>query len=462
MTGTPARERWGIVGGGFLGLTLAHRIAQAGHAVTLYEGASQLGGLASAWTLGDVVWDRHYHVTLLSDRHLRALLAELGLEAAMQWRQTRTGFYVGGRLHSMSDAVEFLRFPALGLVDKLRLAVTILHASRVRDWKRLERLRAIDWLTRWSGRRTVEKIWAPLLRAKLGDSHERVSAAFIWATIARLYAARRTGLKREMFGYVPGGYARVLARFAEVLAAEGVVARLGQRVRRVEPAVSGGRVGVELEGGGVEAFDRVVVAMPAPAAARVCTGLSAGERARLEAIEYQGILCGSLLLDRPLDRFYVTNVTEPGLPFTGVIEMSALVDPAEFGGRALVYVPRYVSADSPEFERSDAEVVAAFVGGLARMYPHFHAGQVRAFRLSRVRHVFALPTLGYSDRLPPLVTSRPGLYVVSSAHIVNGTLNVNETVQLAERAAGQFLADVPAAAGDRRPAVPRWDTVAAP
>ena len=461
MTEMPARERWGIVGGGFLGLTLAHRIAQAGHAVTLYEGASRLGGLASAWTLGDVVWDRHYHVTLLSDRHLRALLGELGLEAAMQWRQTRTGFYVDGRLHSLSDALEFLRFPALGLVDKLRLAMTILYASRVRDWRRMERLRAMDWLTRWSGRHTVEKIWAPLLRAKLGDSHARVSAAFIWATIARLYAARRTGLKREMFGYVPGGYARVLARFAEVLAAEGVVARLGQRVRRVEDA-PGGRVGVELEGGGVEAFDRVVVATPAPAAARVCTGLSAHERARLEAIEYQGILCGSLLLDRPLDRFYVTNVTDPGLPFTGVIEMSALVDRAEFGGRALVYVPKYVSADSPEFERSDAEVEAAFVGGLARMYPHFHAGQVRAFRLSRVRHVFALPTLGYSDRLPPLVTSRPGLYVVSSAHIVNGTLNVNETVQLAERAAGQFLADVPVTAGDRRPAVPRWDTVAAP
>jgi protoporphyrinogen oxidase len=461
MTAAPARERWGIVGGGFLGLTLAHRIAQAGHDVTLFEGASRLGGLASAWTLDDVVWDRHYHVTLLSDRHLRALLAELGLETAMQWRQTRTGFYADGRLHSLSDAVEFLRFPALGFVDKLRLAVTILHASRVRDWRRMERVRATEWLTRWSGRRTVEKIWAPLLRAKLGDSHERVSAAFIWATIARLYAARRTGLKREMFGYVPGGYARILARFAELLAAEGVQARLGRRVRGVEPA-DGGRVGVELEGGGVEAFDRVVVTTPAPAAARVCTGLRADERARLAAIEYQGILCGSFLLDRPLAGFYVTNVTDPGLPFTGVIEMSALVDPAEFGGRALVYVPKYVSADSPELERPDAEIEAEFLCGLARMYPGFHAGQARAFRLSRVRHVFALPTLGYSDRLPPFVTSVPGCYVVSSAHIVNGTLNVNETVQLAERAARELLADVPAAARGGHPAPRPFATVTVP
>ena len=45
----------------------------------------------------------------------------------------------------------------------------------------------------------------PLLRAKLGDAYQAASAAFIWATIQRLYAARRSGLKKEMFGYVPGG-----------------------------------------------------------------------------------------------------------------------------------------------------------------------------------------------------------------------------------------------------------------
>ena len=56
-------------------------------------------------------------------------------------------------------------------------------------------------------------------------------------------------------------------------------------------------------------------------------------------------------------------------------------------------------------------------------------------RISRVRRVFPIPTLGYSERVPPISTSVPGLHLVSSAQIVNGTLNVNETVELAERAA---------------------------
>src|SRR3989454_10667665 len=111
-------QRWGIGGGGFLGMTLAHRLAQHGQDVTPFEAAPGLGGLASAWNLGDVVWDRHYHVTLLSDAYLRALLTELGLEKEMAWVETRTGFYTGGTLYSMSHTIEFLRFPPLSLVNK--------------------------------------------------------------------------------------------------------------------------------------------------------------------------------------------------------------------------------------------------------------------------------------------------------------------------------------------------------
>src|SRR6516225_12017291 len=98
MARTP--ERWGIVGGGLLGLTLAHRLRRQGLDVTVFEAADQLGGLAAAWDLGGVVWDRHYHVTLLSDTWLRALLEELGLEQEMEWVESKTGFYTDGRLYS--------------------------------------------------------------------------------------------------------------------------------------------------------------------------------------------------------------------------------------------------------------------------------------------------------------------------------------------------------------------------
>ncbi len=436
MTEAQQASHWGIVGGGMLGMTLAHRLAGQGKRVTLIEAASQLGGLASAWQVGDLVWDRHYHVTLLSDAHLRRLLAELGLESDIEWTETRTGVYAAGRLHSVSNTLELLRFPVLGLIDVLRLGATILWASRISDWQRLERLTVSDWLVRWSGRRTFERFWLPLLRSKLGDAYTETSAAFIWATIRRLYAARRSGMKREMFGAVRGGYARVLECFAERLRVAGVHTRLGSRVVRVEPAQD--CVRVLFERGDAETFDHVVVTAPSPVAARLCAGLSADEEQRLAGVRYLGIVCASVLLRRPLSGYYVTNLLDPGLPFTGVIEMSALVRPEHFGGRGLVYLPRYIAPGNPFYDLPDAQVEAQFMAGLKRVYPAVRDEDVLAFRISRVPHVMPLPTLGYSQRVPPVDSSVRGLHFVNSAQILNGTLNVNETVQLAERAAKGF------------------------
>ncbi|MEO6589062.1 MAG: hypothetical protein ABIP06_07020 [Pyrinomonadaceae bacterium] len=44
-----------------------------------------------------------------------------------------------------------------------------------------------------------------------------------------------------------------------------------------------------------------------------------------------------------------------------------------------------------------------------------------------------IPTLNYSANVPDVKTSLENIYIVNSAQITNGTLNVNETVQLAER-----------------------------
>ncbi len=429
--------RFGIVGGGLLGMTLAWDLSKAGHDVTILEGAPRCGGLAGPWQVGDVVWDRHYHVTLQSDLALRQLLHELDLEPDLQWVKTGTGFFVDGKMHSFSGAADYARFPPLSPLQKVRLAATILKASRIKDWRPLERLTAVEWLTRHCGRTTVERIWLPLLRAKLGPHATRASAAFIWAIIARMYAARGSGPKRELFGYVRNGYDRTLRRFEERLSARNVAIRTSCRIERIESATNGVAV---VSAGETSVFDRVVVTLAAPLAARLCPGLTPRERALCEGVEYQGIICASLLTDTPLTSYYITNIADASIPFTAVIEMSALVDRSEFKGQSLIYLPKYVSSDDPAFCMSDDEIENAFLSALERMHPAFRRSSVRAFRVSRVPFVFPIPTLGYSERLPPIETTIEGLFMANSAHIVNGTLNVNETVKLAHSLMPSLLA----------------------
>jgi protoporphyrinogen oxidase len=437
-----APESWAIVGGGILGMTMALRLAQAGQRVTLFEGAKQMGGLASAWQLGDIVWDRHYHVTLLSDTALRGLLTELDLQDQIRWVQTKTGFYTDGRLYSMSNSLEFLQFPPLGLIDKFRLGLTILHASRIKNPGSLEEIPVEAWLRKWSGDRTTEKIWLPLLRAKLGNNYRKASAAFLWAIIARMYAARRSGLKKEMFGYVPGGYARILEALQRKLQQAGVEIVLDCRVTRVESKTTGS-IQISFADGKQTRFDQAVLTMPSSIAADLCPELRAEERQKLRGVEYQGIVCASLLLKKTLADYYVTNITDDGIPFTAVIEMSTLVDRQQFGGNSLVYLPKYVAPDDPMFDLTDDYLRQHFVTALTTMYRHFDPSDILEFKVSRVRQVFAIPTLHYSQNLPSMFTSIPGIQIVNSAHIVNGTLNVNETVQLAQRAVPLMLARSP-------------------
>lgn len=431
--------RFGIVGGGMLGMTLAWRFAQSGHDAVVFESAERCGGLAAPWRLGDITWDRHYHVILNSDQALLSLLDEIALGADLHWATTRTGFFVDGTMHSLSNVTDFLRFPPLSLIEKGRLAATILAASRISDGEPLERLTAVEWLTKYSGRNTVEKLWLPLLRAKLGAYADQASAAFIWAIIARMYGARKSGAKREQLGYVQGGYDRILQRFETQLTRIGVDIRCSSRVQTVERR--GGAVAVTSDSG-EERFDAVAVTLAAPLAARICPSLTAQERAACMGVQYQGIVCASLLTDTPLTPFYITNITDHRLPFTAVIEMSALVDRASFDGCSLIYLPKYAPATDPLFTAGDEACASAFMSALERMHPHFSRRQVRAFRVSRAPFVMPVPTLEYSKRLPPVRTQTAGLYLANSAHIVNGTLNVNETVTLANAAANTLMKDL--------------------
>ena len=470
-------ENIAIVGSGFLGLTLALRLSDAGAKVTVFESAPEIGGLASAWQIGDVVWDKHYHVTLASDAFTRKIVEEIGLGDEFEWVETKTGFYTDGKLVSMSNTLEFLKFPPLDFMSKFRLGATIFYASRVKDWKALEKISVEDWLTKFSGKKTFEKMWKPLLKAKLGEAYRETSAAFIWATIQRMYAARNFGLKKEMFGYVRGGYARVLERFGEHLKSKGVEICLNAKVASIEKLADGQvkltaenakaaekrrALGRELSlatAGNFQTenffqnsalaaspavysseFDSVVLTCPSNVAAQICPQLSEDEKRKLNGIKYQGIVCASVLMKKSLSNFYVTNITDE-TPFTGVIEMSALVDKTEFGGNALVYLPKYVAPDDKLFEQTDAEIKDVFLSALEKMYPPFSRSDVSAFKISRVRNVFPVPTLNYSENLPPVKTSLENVFVVNSAQITNGTLNVNETVQLAERFFENYFAD---------------------
>lgn len=423
----------GIIGGGFMGLTLAHRLAETGHKVTVFEREDQLGGLATYQDYDTFFWDRFYHVILPGDSYLLKVLADLGLEAQLKWQKTYTGVYVDEKFYSVSNNKEFLLFPPLNLIQKARLAFTILYASRIQNWQRMEQLTVEAWLVRVGGRKTYEKFWKPLLLAKLGDSYRKVSAVFIWTYIRRLFEARDSSAHQEQMGYVSGGYKTVFDRMASRLEALDSEVRYPVTVKAIRPEEKGGIL-VEYEDQQQSRFDKVIFTGPVNVLERVCTpDLVQIAHPEGQHVEYLGVVCMVVLTQKPLTPYYVLNIADERIPFTGVIGMSTLVDPAETGGYHMTYLPKYIISTDPLLRQPDEVIEQMFLDGLYRLYPSLDKSDIVKTYINRAFKVQPLQVLNYSSLIPSIETRHPDFYVLNTSQFVNDTLNNNSVARHVDR-----------------------------
>lgn len=430
-----------VVGAGITGLTAAFYLLRAGYRVTVLEARERAGGLATSFDFGPFHWDKFYHCILTSDASLLGLIEDLDLSPELAWTTTEVGFYSQNRLYRMTRPADLLAFPHLSLLDKLRFGLGTVYAARFCDGRGLEDVPLRDWVLRIYGETLHREIWDPLLRCKLGEFRNSASAAFLHSTLRRLYSTRERGAeKKEKLGFVKGGYRVVLSRLLERIEKLGGDLRYGVALDRIESHDDG----VWLhEKGEPQRFDSSIVTVPNRAAASLLPGLPAAFQERLLAVKYLGMVCVVLLLRRPLSPYYVTNITQQA-KFTGVIEMTNLIGTQATHGYSLVYLPKYTTPSDPLFTMTDEEVWQQYSLDLFRMHPTLHSSDIASRFVFRERAVQPLPTLRYSDVLPPMETPLPGVFLANTSQIVNDTLNNNVMTGIAREAAEmviQFHAD---------------------
>ena len=428
-----SQKRIGIIGGGIMGLALAQRLAARGLRVTVFERDRQLGGLSTYQDYGPFWWDRFYHVILPSDTHLIRFLHDLGLGDRIRWHPTRTGLYVDERFYSLSNTLELLQFPLVGVVGKLRLAISVLRCAWMRDWKPLEAISVEDWLMKMCGRRTYEKFWKPLLLAKLGEQYTRVSAVFIWTYIKRIFSARNAAAQREQLGYVSGGYRTVIERLENLIRSAGGEVKVGATVKAMHGGADGG-IWIDWDEKR-DHFDKVICTSPVDILKRLASeGLvqvepSAGQ------VEYLGVVCLVLITRRPITPYYVLNIADSRVPFTGVIGMSTIVSTDETAGLYVTYFPKYVLSNDGLLQQCDDAIRRQFFDGLALMFPDVREEDIVSAHIHRAARVQPLQVLHYSRLVPTVTTGHDDFFVLNTSQFVNSTLNNNEVI----RAVDNFL-----------------------
>ncbi|HWO72686.1 MAG TPA: NAD(P)/FAD-dependent oxidoreductase [Dehalococcoidia bacterium] len=429
-----------IIGGGVAGLTAAYRLAQAGHEVALFEASPELGGLVRTFEAGGEPLECFYHHLFTTDTTIVGLIEELGLGDRLTWRDSKVGFYHGGRIWNFVTPMDLLRFKPLPLVDRIRLGLAGLYLRRQNDWRRYESITAWEWIRRYAGQKALDVVWGPLLRGKFADQAEEVAMAWLWSKVHLRFSSRGSGpSQREKLGYMLGSFRVYIAELERRLRERARV-ETSQPVRRIE--VSAGRAsGLLLADGRRVEADAVIACVPSERFLAIAPPLDEEYERRVKAARWQSALCYVVALKHSLTPIYWLNISDAGIPFIAVIEHTNFIEKERYGGLHLVYLSNYLKPDHPWMVLSDQELDDLYLPHLQKFNPSFSRDWIVDRWVFRGPNAQPVIRCHYRDDLPDHCTPVPGLYLANMQQIYPEDRGQNYSIRMGEQVARMAMED---------------------
>ena len=430
-----------IVGAGFTGLSAALDLARAGQRVLVLDGDSGPGGLAGTFQFRDgVTIEKFYHHWFDNDRYVPQLVRELGLEGEIQIMPSKTGMYFNGRHWRLSTPLDLLRFKPLSLIDRIRLGLLVLRVRSVKDWRAIEHLTIREWLEPLCGKNVYRVVWQPLIDNKFGVFADAINAVWMWKKLV-LRGSTRDAKGGEQLAYFKGGFGRL----AQAMADE--ITRLGGRVQYGAPVSA---LGLSSDGQQVQSVQTVQGSYTAreflftpalPIIADIFQGSAKADwLASLRRVKYLANACLVLQLDRSLSDTYWLNVNDPGFPFVGVIEHTNFDSPANYDGKHIVFLSRYLAKEDPLWAMDDAAYLDFALSHLQRMFPAMQRDWIRDYQIWRADYAQPVTERNYSSYVPAAETPFANARISTMAQIYPEDRGTNYAIREGRAAAQALLA----------------------
>ena len=424
-----------IIGAGYAGMTAALDLRKAGHAVTIYEAADYVGGLASGFKEPGWKWsvEKFYHHWFASDKHMLGLINELGLRDKVLFPRPYTVMYHNGKFYPLDSVLQAILFPGLGWgINKLRFGLVGLYLRLTTNWQELEKYTVDEWMRKWTGEAVYKLMWEPLVLGKFGEKYyKQVNMAWMWA---RLHA-RTTRL-----GTFEGGFQAFADQFAEKLRAAGVEIKLSTPVTNIQAQPGSG---FDLTSpNGLEKADKVLVTLSPGAAASMVPGLPKEYLEGLLRLKSMGAVVLTLSLKHQLSRegyYWYSIPKSAGFPFLALVEHTNYVSPENFGGEHIVYIGDYLEPEHEYFHLSKEELLERFLPSLKKFNPDFEPGWVNKTWLYRTAYGQPVPMVNHSQNIPSIETPVAGLYFASMSQVYPWDRGTNFAVEIGRKAAGLMM-----------------------
>jgi len=404
-----------IIGGGISGLGLAWILSRRGIPVTVIESQPQLGGNATWLKLNGFTVDCFYHIITGRDRYLLNLLKELGIKDRIFPVRARMGFYKKGITYPISSLAEFLSFPAISPLGRLRMAYCLIRSRMTVDYKNLDSLTAKDWLSSLCGKENYEELWKPVMRSKFGSATDEIAATDMWFRINRISSLSSRRAERGIY-YIKGGLKVIFDALENRLKENNVSIIKNTAVLGLEVNGTKARA-LRLSSGEELSCERAVFTGSLPDYIRLFPQSYSSYVEKLKMIRYLNNLTLIMLLKERFSPFYQLNIGEEGFPFTGIIGADILYPPAEFGGGHILYISKYFFGSNDYPDMSADGLLERYLPYLKKICPGFERSWVLAKQVVAKEDVEAMHTLNYSKLVPEKRTPLENIFLLSTVQI---------------------------------------------
>ncbi|HEY9373549.1 FAD-dependent oxidoreductase [Streptomyces sp.] len=401
---THAARRTAVIGGGMAGCAAAKKLVRAGREVVIYETADGLGGRARSWYRPEIEPDVGINLMYVSFyRIMTELIREYGLESELM--QLSSNIYISdnGKAVGLSpdSILSPLKYSSVSLKDRIAFLAHSIQQVRKKDEVDFfdpylsaaadDGTSAAEWGYQRMSRRGFDYMLRPQIEGFWNFASEDVSAVHA----------------RSLLAWMGGSGFFVFKGGMQIIAeknAKGAELRLAHDVTDVQMDGDRVRITAAPHGGEpvTETYDEVVVATPAPIAAKLTAALPpevVGEDARrfMESQRYEPALSVAFLVDPeklPSEAHIVAG--GPGdVPLRNMITYPRTVRDAQ--GRAVekLLVFAYPGRETTRrlLGRPQEEQFAAVAPLLKTLWKDFD-GEAEPFHIAERPYGFPIPAPG--------------------------------------------------------------------
>lgn len=435
-----------VIGGGFTGLTAAYRLSQKGYKVTVYERAPVLGGLVAGFTLKNGAHlERAYHFLYKTDKYILNLCEELGIRDKLHFHDSSIGQFYQGKLYPFMTPLDLIRFSPLNIFQRVRTGVVALYLQNVKNWEKLTQVTAMEWLTKWNGKKATRILWEPLLRGKFDRYYDKITMSWLWGRIKVRQDSREKGDTGEKLGYFENGWQEFTDSLIAGIKANGGILKPSSAIEAITHDKKQNKVGVTVDGK-TTYFDSCIATVPSPVFSKLSAGnkeITQAYQQKLSSIDYLGAVLMVFTSKQKLSDYYWHQINDLDAPYLVLLDLTNLTQNTKpYDGKHVYYIGDYVPMEHELFSLSDEELKQRWFAGTKKLFPNFDQSQIDELHIFKFKDAQHIVNVGYEKKIPDYRTPLPNTYLANFSQIYPEDRGTNYAVRDGERIAEMVIEDL--------------------